>query len=372
MADKGGKGPKKQSTPRVQQTDLPSYTVEQALRVARALADDYAKQATAPLDVAVAMDMAPTSGPFKMITGASAAYGVTEGAARAETISLTPLGRRIVGPTIEGDDLIAKREALLQPRVPREFLQKYDGNPLPKRHIALNVIESLGVPSTAAERAYDLIMENGRDLGILQEHKGKTYVRLQGAGMPDPQNDNEWGDETDPGAEDQAEGFANGQPSPANPPATVDPLDLTKNKRVFITHGKNRKIVDQLKELLRFGDMEPVVSVENDTVAKPVPDKVLDDMRSCGAAIVHVGTETRLLDESGNEHLMLNPNVLIEIGAAMALYERRFVLLVEHGAKLPSNLQGLYEVRYEGGQLNYEATMKLLRSFNDFKRPAGS
>ena len=64
---------------------------------------------------------------------------------------------------------------------------------------------------------------------------------------------------------------------------------------------------------------------------------------------------------------MLNPNVLIEIGAALALYKRNFILLVEKGVQLPSNLQGLYEVRYEGGKLDYEATMKLLRAFSDFR-----
>jgi predicted nucleotide-binding protein len=46
--------------------------------------------------------------------------------------------------------------------------------------------------------------------------------------------------------------------------------------------------------------------------------------------------------------IAINPNVLMEIGAAMALYERRFILLVRQGVKLPSNLQGLYEVRYSG------------------------
>ena len=51
----------------------------------------------------------------------------------------------------------------------------------------------------------------------------------------------------------------------------------------------------------------------------------------------------------------------------MALYSRRFVLLVERGVVLPSNLQGLYEVRYEGEQLDHEATMKLLEAFNDFR-----
>lgn len=64
---------------------------------------------------------------------------------------------------------------------------------------------------------------------------------------------------------------------------------------------------------------------------------------------------------------MLNQNVLIEIGAAMALYCRKFILLVENGTALPSNLQGLYEVRYDGGKLDYDATMKLLKAFNDFR-----
>ena len=31
--------------------------------------------------------------------------------------------------------------------------------------------------------------------------------------------------------------------------------------RVFITHGKNKDIVAQIKELLRFGNFEPVVSI---------------------------------------------------------------------------------------------------------------
>jgi len=42
-------------------------------------------------------------------------------------------------------------------------------------------------------------------------------------------------------------------------------------------------------------------------------------------------------------------------------------LLVERGVELPSNLHGLYEVKYEGEQLDHEATMKLLEAFNDFR-----
>jgi len=93
----------------------------------------------------------------------------------------------------------------------------------------------------------------------------------------------------------------------------------------------------------------------------------MNDMRSCGAAIIHVDAEQKLLDKDANEHIVLNPNVLIEIGAAMALYGRRFILLVKAGITLPSNLQGLYQVRYEGDSLGGDATIKLLEAINDMK-----
>lgn len=137
--------------------------------------------------------------------------------------------------------------------------------------------------------------------------------------------------------------------------------------RVFITHGKSLKILNQVKEIVAFGKFEPVVAQERETPAKPVPDKVMDEMRGCGAAVIHVGVEGVLLDSAGSEVPQINGNVLIEIGAAMALYGRSFILLVEEGVTLPSNLQGLYECRYSGDELNGEATMKLLKAFNEFR-----
>ena len=40
----------------------------------------------------------------------------------------------------------------------------------------------------------------------------------------------------------------------------------------------------------------------------------------CGAGVIDVGGEGKYLDAGGIEHTKLNDNVLIEIGAAMALY----------------------------------------------------
>jgi predicted nucleotide-binding protein len=63
----------------------------------------------------------------------------------------------------------------------------------------------------------------------------------------------------------------------------------------------------------------------------------------------------------------VNQNVLIEIGAAMALYGRRFILLVRDGIQLPSNLQGLYEVRYSGDALDADSTIRLLEAITDIQ-----
>lgn len=90
-------------------------------------------------------------------------------------------------------------------------------------------------------------------------------------------------------------------------------------------------------------------------------------MRSCFAGIIHVSGEEELLDKDGKVHHKINENVLIEIGASMALFGTNFILLVQKGIHLPSNLQGLYVCYYEGEKLDYDATMKLLKAFSEFK-----
>jgi predicted nucleotide-binding protein len=147
------------------------------------------------------------------------------------------------------------------------------------------------------------------------------------------------------------------------------PSTDARAKKVFITHGKNKALIEPIKKLLAFGELEAVVSVQTQTVSQPVPGKVMEEMRSCGAAIIHVEDERHLVDTEGNEHIVLNDNVLIEIGAAMALYgSHRFILVVKEGVKLPSNLQGLLELRYKGDTLDVNDTVNLMEAINDMKK----
>jgi predicted nucleotide-binding protein len=334
--------------------DLPPFTIAEALKLPQAISDHFAGASVRPLDLAAAINISPTSSNWNYLPGASIAYGLTEGGRNAKEISLTSLGRKIVSPEYEGEDEEGIIEAICRPRILNEFFSKYDNNKMPKDDIMINVLVSMGVPKDKTYKSLEILKANAEFANIFQTIGNNTFVNLK------LKKKNIVAHKIETGLYDDPVEIKNiTEESKKELPAL--------NSKVFITHGKNKEIVNQLKDLLRFGKFEPIVSIENETISKPVPDKVLDDMRSCYAAIIHVGKETEVLTSEGEKAILLNPNVLIEIGAAMALFGRKFILLTEKGVQLPSNLQGLYEVRYEGEKLDYDATMKLLKAFNDFR-----
>jgi predicted nucleotide-binding protein len=295
-----------------------------------------------------------------MHAGASIAYGLTNGGWNAAQIALTPLALKILKPKIENEPLEGKREALLKPRVIREFLTRYNDAPIPRDDIAYNVLEDLGVPKERTASVLNLILEGAQSVGFITEIKGRKYANLQGVKpvvpteTPDEsKNEVIQEEEIDTTLEHEAI-------------LETRPVDI-RLTRVFISHGKNKAFIDPIKSLLKFGQLEAVVSVEKSTASQPVTQKVMNDMRSCGAAIIHVDSERKLMDVESKEQYALNENVLIEIGAAMALYGDRYILLVKEGVKLPSNLQGLFEVRYSGETLDGNETIRLMSSINDMK-----
>ena len=362
----------------LKQSDVPSGSLDDALRIPQAILDHYAGKPTTPLHVAKALNVDPKDSQIRALSGASIAFGLIEGGAQAASIAITDLARQVLRPKEEGQDLAAKREAVLRPRVFGEFLRKYDGSPFPRNDIAQNVLEELGVPREKTEGVLEQIDASARSVGFIEEIKGKNYITLEGTSGVDLTIDA-------PPALEKVEPNEEVKPPPADfarltvPPPAIQPkgaeltaaiADDQRRRRVFITHGKNRDLVDPIRKLLEYGELEPVISVERTSVSKPVPEKVLDDMRSSGAAIIHVDADRTIADKDGNEHILLNPNVLIEIGAAMAFYGRRFILLVREGVKLPSNLQGLFEVRYSGDTLDAVSTIKLLEAIRDIKNYA--
>lgn len=354
-------------------SDFPKRTLQDALRVPQAL-EKNGGQPMPPIDTAMAMEISPGSFRFRNLLSASIKYGLTKGTEKATVVELLAGGESVISPKSADERAQALVAAALRPPTFRKIFDYYKGKKFPESEFFANtVVRQFGVPKEHAPMCEEVFRANMQFVGLLKDTSGGVWLG------------------TDAGPiESEVPHAVSGQDAKGNGVGPVDeadtphapqvggeepasaPADLAINHRVFITHGKNSKIVEQVKQLLVFGKFEPVVSVEKQTVSKPVPDKVLDDMRTCAAAVIHVGTEQLLIDQEGNEHKTINSNVLIEIGAAMALYGHNFILLVERGTELPSNLQGLYEVRYEGDGLDHEATMNLLKAFNDFDQEAES
>jgi hypothetical protein len=348
-------------------SDFPKFSLEDALRVAVAL-DRNAGRPMPPLETAMAMGLSPGSSLFRDLLSTSMKYGLTKGTQRATNIELLPAGESVNAPKSVEERAETLVAAALTPPKFAAIFDHYKNAKFPEKEFFANtIVRQFGIPKEHAETCAKVFRENMAFVGLLRDTSGGIWLAAAPestpatatasapalASVPDPLNS----DELPAESEDPVSVLP-------DPPAAVPEPAL--NSRVFITHASNMKIVEQVKELLVYGKFEPIVAIEKPSTSKPVPDKVLDEMRACGAAVIHVEAEQLLHDDDGNERSVINPNVLIEIGAAMALYGRNFILLVERGIQLPSNLQGLYEVRYEGKGLDHEATMELLKAFNQF------
>jgi len=134
---------------------------------------------------------------------------------------------------------------------------------------------------------------------------------------------------------------------------------------IFVGHSKGTKVLEQVKQLLELADLRAEVVVEQETAAIPIPDKVFDAMSRSDAAIICVTADAEQKDDDGYH---VNPNVLIEIGAAYVRHDKRLVLLWDRRVEVPSNLQGLYRCEFEGSELSWEAGTKLQKALIAIKR----
>jgi hypothetical protein len=142
-----------------------------------------------------------------------------------------------------------------------------------------------------------------------------------------------------------------------------------RSRRVFIARRDSGKVSEHVKEFVAFGQFEPVIARQSGPAGDPLLYDLIEQMRGCDTAIIHVTAAIAPADASRRPRI--SGDVLVEIGAAMALYGREFVLLVEDAIELPPNLHGLCECRYRGDELNMPEMMRLLRTFSTFtQRPS--
>lgn len=341
------------------QTDFPRVTLKDSLVIARALVDNFAAKSATPLDIAGAINRSPTSSDWRYLTGASVAYGLTIGGYNAKEVGLTDLGRKIIMPTEENQDKQALIQAALNPKILKSFYEKYDRNKFPREDIAINVLVGMGVPQERAKEALRILKDNGNFVGILANITGNLFVQLSKTKIAEDQ-------QITPSSEEPQEQESHEQEPPAIAPVS-EKTEVDKAFKVFISHGKNSKILDQIKTSLELGGFEPIVAEEEETTAIPVPKKILDQMRQCRAAVISVSADKNPETETG-ESFEINQNVLIEVGTAFVLYDEKVILVWDKRITVPSNLQGLYRCEYEGDELSGDALLKLQKALVSIKK----
>lgn len=318
--------------------------------------------------VAKAIGRSPSSSEFRLLLSSSLKYGMTTGTEKASRIELTALGRKAMYPRSEKEGYEALREAAQQPELFAAIYAHFDQAQLPKGDFFHNTLQrEFGIAIEHCNQVAELVRANGRLIGIFEKIGNSEYVML-GREPPAGESRGEVEAIDDSGslagtAPAHSSAFGALSDTPAVSPGTASeggPSVL----RVFISHSRNVEIVEQIKTMLELQDMDYEIAVESETTAIPVPDKVLESMRSCNAAVICVTA-----DGEGDENASsgVNQNVLIEIGAAFVLYDRRVVLVWDTRLDVPSNLQGLYRCEIEDNDLSWAKGMKLMAALKTFK-----
>lgn len=331
---------------RLSQTDVPSMELEKALRLSRAIWDQFAGRSARPLQLAEALDIKPSSGGWRELCGASIAYGLTEGGYNAQEIKLSDLGRRIVAPRDEGDDVVAIVEASLTPRVCKEFLARYDGAKFPSDRVAISVLVDLEVPKERAERVIAILRANCTFAGVLRSIKGEAYLALGTPATP-VRNVSQ---ELEPDAAQEEESSVNSAPTgPMN--SAVESEATQVPRKIFVAHGRKLEALDAIKKALDRLKVPYVVAVDEPHAGRPISQKVAQLMKECSAGIFIFTPDEQFTNDKDETIFRPSENVIYELGAGSVLWGGKIVILKEESVYFPSDYRDLGYVSFSMANL---------------------
>src|SRR5207253_9311718 len=120
--------------------DFPKHTLEEAIRVARALYEANGGQPLPPTETAIALGMSPGSSDFRTILSSSIKYGLTRGSFNTERIAMEPLALQILEPKSTDEAHAALVTAALTPETFRATYDYFRGKKLPEPSFFQNTV----------------------------------------------------------------------------------------------------------------------------------------------------------------------------------------------------------------------------------------
>lgn len=342
-------------------SEFPKDSFEEALQVAQAIEDKNSGNPLPPQEVAIALDRSPGSSAFRILLSSSNKYGLTTGSFNTPRIAITDLGKDIVEPKDEDSRKDATGNSSLKPEMFSKVFNYYKGKKVPEKSFFSNtLVRDFGVPKKHADIFVNVFMANMKYLGLVKDTTtGPWFASEVSLLNLKEQLKAQESTGTD---EDSAETeFLPGEVN-SSPQQTVP----SRSNAIFLGHGKNQKPLDQLIKILDEYRVPHKEAIAEPNAGRPIPTKVADTMRECGAAILIFTADEKFQDEEGNEIWRPSENVVHELGAASILYDNKIVIFKEDGVSLASNFSGIGYISFEKDKLS-DKGMELFRELIKFK-----
>jgi len=327
------------------QRPFPVDSLEEALKIAKAIQDQNNGQPMKRIFVADYLKIKPESSNFRYLISSSYRYGLTDGSYQAEYLSLTQLGDAVTKTKDETEKFLLLQEACQRVDVFKSFYQRYRDAKLPSEDYAKNLLrDEFKVPEEHVDECLNLLLSNGRFSKIIQDVAGAPRVVFETA----PSITTGEG-EIEKEKEKKEERIEEEIPS-APAPTT------TKPKQIFIAHGKNKIPLEQLKTILDQFKVPYKVAVDEPHRGRPISQKVAETMTNCSSAIFIFTADEEVHDSEGNITQKPSDNVVYELGAAGVLYGRNIVIFKETGVTFASDFRDLGYINFEKDDLKAKAT----------------
>ena len=322
----------------------PTYTLKDALSVARTI---YDVNAGLPFDrelLAGALGTTPKSSAFTMRLNASAAYGLTEGGYNDPDIRLTDLGTTVFDSNGDTERRRAVIQAAMNPETFGRFYELFDGRRLPQSTYLHSILHrELGVRADLAEECLGILRDNGEFAGIISEAEGEYLVNLPTPESP-PQGDVTSGRI---GTERQTPYETSNE---FDAPAPMQQADDLK-KGIFIGHIGDSIAANYVASMLdEFSILSTSSRIPDDDTLL-VPKETSKAMRESSAAV--------LVFPSGDNAWASRDKMIGMLGAASVLFDDRVVMLHEDGARMNLSLDGFNRIDFDRERPG-ESSMNLL------------
>jgi predicted nucleotide-binding protein len=350
-------------------TQYPKHTLEEALRVPRAIEDQNAGQPLPPTETAIALGMSPGSGRFQTLLSSSLRYGLTTGNYKSDKIGLTSSVQEIVAPVDEARAAAALVTAALMPPTFKAAYEFFKGKKLPDGDFYVNTFSrEFGVPKADATRCAEIFRANLEYVGLVKQATTGAWLSTEIPTTLAPVAADE-DFENDEDKVESSSGVAIAAPEvPTNLPPVLPATAATpeRPKAIFIGHGRNKAPLTQLTKILDEYGLPYKVAEYEPNAGRPISQKVADLMNECGAAILIFTADRELRDLDGNPVWLSSANVAHELGAASVMYDGRLVIFKEAGVDLASNFSGIGFIEFEKDKLAAHG-IELFRELVHFK-----